>query len=72
MMPNKGLSEAFLDPKKPQNRSEVGAQEGRLPRFFRNFIATLIQEAFREEKSFLSEVYDISWSGKNSDFPKEN
>ena len=51
MMPNKGLSEAFLDPKKPQNRSEVGAQEGRLPSFFGNFIATLIQEAFREEKS---------------------
>ena len=47
-MPNKGLSEAFLDPKKTKNRSEFGAQEGRSPRFFGNFIATLNQEAFRE------------------------
>ena len=50
MMPNKGLSEAFLDSEKPKNRSEFGAQEGRSLRFFRNFIATLNQEAFREEK----------------------
>ena len=33
-MQNKGVSEAFLDPKKPQNRSEFGAQEGGRLDFF--------------------------------------
>ena len=33
-MPNKGLSEAFLDPKKTKNRSEIGAQEVRSFDFF--------------------------------------
>ena len=72
MMPNKGLSEAFLDPKKPKNRSETGAQEVRSLRFFRNSIATLYQEAFREIRGLFLEVYDTSGNGKNSDFPKEN
>ena len=49
-MPNEGLSDAFLDPKKTKNRSEFGAQEGGVDKFFRNFVAILIQEAFREEK----------------------
>ena len=71
-MPNKGLSEAFLDPKKPKNRSEFGAQEVWSPRFFRKFIATLNREASERRRRLLFEVYGISWGSKNSDFPKEN
>ena len=68
-MPNKDLSEAFLDPKKLQNRCEIGTQEGRSLSFFRNSIATLNQEAFREDKKSVFEVYETSGSSKSSDFP---